>query len=117
MISMRDRKKVLHAVLTKQSAMPNKFFPADNIFYIAAKVSNYVEILFVLEAMGLVYLSNSRDGKLTVKATPDGLSFFERHADELRSTLLRSVLLPIFVAFVTTITTNYALPWIISKLF
>ena len=72
---------------------------------------DYDRVIAVLEGLGLIATVNDINHRSKrYKILPEGLCFFERLRDDLRSLLVRSILIPVLVSLITAALTVYVLP-------
>ena len=72
------------------------------------------EELLYLEAKGLVNTKFYHDHNYAIEFTNAGLTYFDDRNDAKKQFILKSILTPAFVAFITTLITTYFVPWLVT---
>ena len=72
---------------------------------------DFANVLYALEGLDLLSVHSAENqGPYAVTLTPSGIAYFERRSDERCQLILRSIVIPVIVALLTTMVTVYTLP-------
>lgn len=72
---------------------------------------DYDRVIAVLEGLGLIAeVDGPQFRSVRYRILPEGMCFFEKLRDDLRSLLVRSILIPVLVSLITAALTVYVLP-------
>lgn len=115
-VSLKCRNAVMRRMIDLHYAKATPVRPQDlrmNLFSSDADIDQVIDVLI---GSGDLSATEYIDGSRVISVTNSGLAFFERLIDERQRFIRRSILVPIVVAFATTVLTTAVWPLLLKSL-
>lgn len=113
--SVRQRNKVLRKLIKLTEGKERMKIHAHAESFSSIADEKTLKIIFQkLADLDLITISAFDSQQINVGLTPLGRTYFDRRAEERWQFFNRSVLIPIAVAFVTSVIAQFVLPWLKS---